>query len=113
MSVRGYKGVNGVIVCGEVMSMPEKLQREFFDVSPDDILVYSDPLIGPLHNPQHHLSVKMNGKKSRLELVFNGNIEQVFELGEGIARACQDAFAAYFQTLQDLFRNGDQEIAAA
>ena len=94
------------------MSLARKLQREFFDLTSDGVLIYSDPAIGPLCNPQRHLSVKLDAKKTRFELILKGRVEQGFELGPGVAQACRAAFAAYFDTFQRLIQD-DTEVAAA
>lgn len=95
------------------MSINQKLQQELFDLTSDGVLICKDPIIGPLHNPKRHLSVKLNGPKARLELVHEGAVEQTFDLARGMGRACQDAFSAYFRTFEKLCRQRSEKTAAA
>src|SRR4029079_6670630 len=84
----------------------------FFDVSPDGVLVYLDPMIGTMRSLARHLMIRVNSEKSRLELQHRGQTVQEFALAEGARRACEDAFGAYFEKLQEFCRQSREALAA-
>jgi hypothetical protein len=95
------------------MSLIQKLRKEFFDVSPDGTLIYTDPSIGPLLNPHHRLSVRLNDGKSCLELILNGQVQESFHLNGSVSKACREAFGAYFKAFEDICTRKDSESAVA
>lgn len=95
------------------MSLIQKLRKEYFDVSPDGTLIYTDPSIGPLHNPRHHLAVRLNDGKSCLELTLNGQVQESFHLNGSVSKACRDAFGAYFKAFEDICTQKNAESAVA
>ena len=92
--------------------MLKELRDGYFDISPDGVLVYLDPMIGSMRHARHHLAVRVNPEKSQLELHHRGQTLQTFPLAEGPRRACEDAFGAYFSTLEDICRAGREALAA-
>jgi hypothetical protein len=91
----------------------QQMHKAFFDVSPEGVLTYRDPMIGLLANQEKQLAVTANPKKARLELRVRGVIEQVFELSQGIGQTCRDAFHAYFVAFESLCRNQQPATQAA
>ena len=80
----------------------KKMNRGHFDVSDGEIVVYKDPLIGRLESRDKRLVVKLNREAYQLELWVDGRPVSVFDLAAGVAKACQDGFAAYFFTFEQL-----------
>jgi len=66
----------------------EKLRQNFFEISAQGILVYQDPVIGPLFNSRKKIAVHVNTE-----------------------RACQEACGAYFNVIAQ--QNTDQEAIQA
>ena len=91
----------------------QQMHKVFFDLSPEGVLTYQDPMIGPLANSEKQLAVLANLKQARLELKVCGLIEQVFELNQGISQACGDAFNAYFAAFESLCRGEARATKAA
>lgn len=91
----------------------QQMRKAFFDLSPEGVLTYRDPMIGPLANREKQLAVTANLKKARLELRLRGVIDQVFELSEGTGQTCRDAVHAYFVAFESLCRNQQPATQAA
>jgi len=94
-------------------NLVQKMQQVFFDLSPENVLVYQDPIIGQLANRDKQLAVVANLEKAQLELKLAGQIEEVFELSRGIAKACRNAFGAYFKTFEALCQQKRETARAA
>lgn len=77
-----------------------KMNRAFFDVDVRGVLIYQDPVIGPLNNDRRRLRVAVNGETDCLELQVGGAVKRRFELARGVERACQEAFKAYFEQFE-------------
>src|SRR4030042_2300788 len=83
-------------------NLTQQMQQVFFDLSPQNVRVYQAPISGQLANHDKQLAVVANLREAQLELVLAGRIEQIFELSCGIAKACREAFYAYFKTFETL-----------
>ena len=77
------------------------------------VLIYQDPMIGPLANRKKGLAVQANPAKAQLELKVRGQVDQVFALTDGVGQACHEAFRAYFTAFESLCTGGRQAIRAA
>lgn len=91
----------------------KQMRESFFDLSPEGVLVYQDPMFGPLANPAKSIAVVANTNEERLELRVRGNVERVFALALGAGQACQEAFAAYFATFASLCQEKAESVQAA
>jgi hypothetical protein len=91
----------------------KKMRNVFFDVSPEGILVYMDPIIGQLANNAKQLMVKLNPDKNQFELHLNSQIQQVFKLDKRVGHTCQEAFMAYFNTFSNLCGDKKADLVAA
>lgn len=89
-----------------------RMRRAFFDVASDDVLVYQDPCIGLLANPDLDLAVKLNHDKTRLELRVGDHIERTYDLAQNVAAACIAASGAYFDALVSRPRSEHLDTAA-
>jgi hypothetical protein len=85
----------------------EKLRQNFFEISAQGILVYQDPVIGPLFNSRKKIAVHVNTEQGCLELKVNGRLEETFDFAQNVGRACQEACGAYFNVIAQ--QNTDQE----
>lgn len=90
----------------------KELREAFFDISPDGVLVYLDPMIGTMRHARHHLSVRINGEKNQVELHHRGAPAREFSFADGVRRACENAFGAYFTMLQELSQSRVESKAA-
>ncbi len=90
----------------------KEMRDSYFDISPDGVLVYLDPMIGTMRHLQHHLMIRVNAEKNGLELQHRGETIQEFNLTEGPRHACEAAFGAYFSTLQKLCHSRKEALAA-
>jgi hypothetical protein len=90
----------------------KEMRESFFDVSPDGVLVYLDPMIGTMRSLARQLMIRVNSEKSRLELQHRGQTVREFPLAEGARRACEDAFGAYFEKLQEFCKQTPEALAA-
>ena len=90
-----------------------KMNNAFFDLSAKGVLIYQDPMIGPLANEEKQVAVVANLKKGCLELKVRGQVEQRFDLGPNTGKACRAAFVAYFTTFESLVAAGGQAAKAA
>jgi hypothetical protein len=79
-----------------------KMRKLFFDVSPDGILVYLDPIIGTLENTQLRLQIRTDFAKKQFELEMAGDVEKVISWNGNIRQACEEAFVAYFRGFRKL-----------
>ncbi len=77
----------------------KRMRRAFFDITSDDVLVYQDPCIGLLSNPDLALAVKLNRGKTQLELRVGDHVECTYDLAQNVAAACIAASGAYFDAL--------------
>jgi hypothetical protein len=84
----------------------EQLREHFFEVSAQGILVYQDPVIGPLFHARKKIAVHVNIEQSRLELKVNGKVQQTFDFTQNIGRTCHEVCGAYFTLVS---RQADQE----
>lgn len=85
----------------------------FFEVSGENVLVYQDPIIGPLSHPGRQLAVIANEAKGRFELHLQGRIEEVFEFGIHAGLAGRRACHAYFRRFENCCVNDDRERMVA
>ena len=83
-------------------ALVRKLNANFFDVSEEGILVYLDPMIGPLRNRSRQLLVSLNAKKKQFELRLQGRVAEVFDFEGNMGNVCCRAFGAYFQAFEQL-----------
>ncbi len=90
----------------------KEMRESFFDVSPDGVLVYIDPMIGTMRHVRQHLAVRVNAEAGKIELQHRGQTIQEFLLTEGTRVACEAAFGAYFSTLEDFCRQPREALAA-
>lgn len=100
-----------------VNAIPKRLQWELnnalFALSPEGVLVYQDPMIGALANPEKQLAVVVNLKKACLELKVREEVKQRFDLRVGTRQACREAFHAYFTAFESLVVIERQAVKAA
>jgi len=81
-------------------NLAAKMRRHFFDLSPDNVLLYVDPMIGELRNPRWSLVVRLAGSGQALELCHEGQPVERFDLIQSIKGACTAAFLAYYELLE-------------
>ncbi len=88
----------------------KKMNRVFFDVSPDGDLVYMDPMIGVLCNTDRRIVVQLNTQDAVLELRLGSQTVQTFPLVPSVAQACLSASGAYFALFERLCRTTPEMI---
>jgi hypothetical protein len=89
------------------------MQRAFFRVAEDGVLVYDDAFVGRLHHSASQLMVQWNRPLARLDLLQRGVLLEGFALEPDPEHACQQACGAYWQALDRWFRAADAQRAAA
>ena len=89
-------------------AMLAKMRQGFFEVDARGVLVYMDPMIGPLCNARRLVMVRYQAAPRRLELSLDGTVVQRFELDGDVVDACRAAFHAYFVLFTRLCRSNEQ-----
>lgn len=94
--------------------MIRKMRNQRFSVATDGVLLYADPFLGRLENETKQLVVGLDWAKQRFELKHQDTITAVFDLADGVEKACRAAFNAYFRMFEALCRQGGeaQPVAA-
>ncbi len=93
-------------------TMLAKMRQGFFEVDARGVLVYMDPMIGPLCNARRLVMVRYQPAPRRLELSLEGTVVQRFDLDGDPVDGCRAAFHAYFVLFTRLCRSTATAIMA-
>ena len=92
--------------------MIKRMRKQRFSVAADGVLLYADPILGRLENEAKRLVVSLNVAQQRFELKHEDAITAVFDIADGIEKACRAAFNAYFSAFEQLCHPKPQPVAA-
>jgi len=85
-------------------SVLRRMRKVFFDESIDHLLVYRDPLIGPLSNEKWALAVRTRPTTNTFELWLADRLVEEIAIAPDVEDACRKAIRAYYRELESLCR---------